>query len=180
MERVVSATEARVHFGEMMRRVVEDEEAVIVERVGKPQMVLISLERYEQYKALTPGKSQWEAMLQEVHELLPRELGDQVLPPPDEIVREMREERDVYTLGEGTKRVDWRERIIADPNILVGKPVVKGTRISVEFIVGLLAQGWPEDEIVRNYPGLAGEDIRACLAYATDALQAERIYPIAA
>lgn len=72
--------------------------------------------------------------------------------------------------------MDWQDRIIVDPNTLVGKPVVKGTRIAVEFIVDLLAQGWSEEEILRNYPGLTEEDVRACLRYASAALHAERVY----
>jgi uncharacterized protein (DUF433 family) len=59
--------------------------------------------------------------------------------------------------------MNWQERIIIDPAILVGKPVIKGTRLAVEFIVDLLAQGWSEMEIIRNYPGLTHEDIQACL-----------------
>jgi len=73
--------------------------------------------------------------------------------------------------------MEWKERIIADPNILVGKPVIKGTRLSVEFIVELLAQGWSESEILRNYPGLTHEDITACLKYASSLLKAEKVYP---
>lgn len=74
----------------------------------------------------------------------------------------------------------WQERIIIDPAVLTGKPVVKGTRLAVEFIIGLLAQGWPEEEVLRNYPGLTREDILACLAYAGEILQAERVYPLEA
>ncbi len=73
--------------------------------------------------------------------------------------------------------MDWKERIIIDPKILVGKPVIKGTRLAVEFIVELLAQGWAESEILRNYPGIEREDISACLAYATNLLKTEQIYP---
>ncbi len=73
--------------------------------------------------------------------------------------------------------MDWQERIIIDPDILVGKPVVKGTRLAVEFIIDLLAQGWTEAEILRNYPGLTREDVQACLAYAGAVLQAEKVYP---
>lgn len=58
------------------------------------------------------------------------------------------------------------ERIIVDPEILVGKPVVRGSRLSVDFLLGLMAQGWPEAEILRNYPGLVREDLLACLQYA--------------
>jgi uncharacterized protein (DUF433 family) len=61
-------------------------------------------------------------------------------------------------------------RIVLDPAILAGKPVIKGTRLSVEFIIGLMADGWTEAEILRNYPGIAAEDIAACLAYARDML----------
>jgi len=75
--------------------------------------------------------------------------------------------------------MDWRERITIDPQVLVGKPVVKGTRLSVEFIIELLAQGWSEAEVLRNYPGLISEDIKACLAYAGEMIKNERVYPIA-
>ena len=58
-----------------------------------------------------------------------------------------------------------------DPQVLVGKPVVKGTRLAVEFIVDLLAQGWSEADILRNYPRLTHQDIQACLAYASAILR---------
>jgi len=72
--------------------------------------------------------------------------------------------------------MNWQERIIVDPHILLGKPVVKGTRLAVEFIVDLLAQGWSVDDILRNYPGLTHEDVRACLSYASATLRAEKVY----
>jgi len=72
----------------------------------------------------------------------------------------------------------WQDRITADPAVLVGKPVIKGTRLAVEFIVGLLAQGWSEAEVLRNYPGITREDILACLAYAQERLKEERVYPV--
>jgi uncharacterized protein (DUF433 family) len=75
--------------------------------------------------------------------------------------------------------MNWYERIVVDPKILVGKPVIKGTRLAVEFIVDLLAQGWTEAEILRNYPGLTHEDVTACLNYASSLLKAERVYPLA-
>jgi uncharacterized protein (DUF433 family) len=67
------------------------------------------------------------------------------------------------------------ERIVIDPDILVGKPVVKGTRLSVDFLLGLLAQGWTEAEILRNYPGLERKDLLACWAYAADVLSQEKV-----
>ena len=76
--------------------------------------------------------------------------------------------------------MEWKDRIVVDPNILVGKPIIKGTRLSVDFIVELLAEGWTEDQIKENYPGISTEDIRACLAYATETLRAEKVYRIGA
>ncbi len=72
----------------------------------------------------------------------------------------------------------WEGRIVIDPEILCGKPIVKGTRLAVEFLVDLLAQGWTEAEILKNYPGMTREDILACLAYASAVLRAEKVYPV--
>jgi uncharacterized protein (DUF433 family) len=75
--------------------------------------------------------------------------------------------------------MNWKERITIDPGILAGKPVIRGTRLAVELIIDLLANGWTNDEIFRNYPNLTKEDIRACLAYASQLLHEEKVYPIA-
>ncbi len=75
--------------------------------------------------------------------------------------------------------MDWQEHITIDPDVLVGKPIIKGTRLSVDFILRLLAQGWSESEILRNYPGITSANIRACLAYASETLRLEKIYPLA-
>lgn len=74
----------------------------------------------------------------------------------------------------------WQKRIVIDPAVLVGKPVIKGTRLAVEFIIDLLAQGWQESEILKNYPGLTRQDIQACLAYAGEILKAEKVFPLEA
>ena len=63
------------------------------------------------------------------------------------------------------QEASWQGRIVLDPAVLAGKPVVKGTRLSVEFVIDLLAQGWNQSEILSNYPNLSADDIRACLAY---------------
>jgi uncharacterized protein (DUF433 family) len=68
------------------------------------------------------------------------------------------------------------DRIVLDAGVLSGKPVVKGTRLSVEFIIDLLAKGWVEKEILSNYPGLQREDIQACLNFASAVLQAEKVF----
>ena len=65
----------------------------------------------------------------------------------------------------------WEERIAIDPKILVGKPVIRGTRLAVDFILDLLSQGWSNDEILRSYPGLELVDVQACLAYAEPGVQ---------
>jgi uncharacterized protein (DUF433 family) len=70
-------------------------------------------------------------------------------------------------------------RIALDPKVLAGKPIIRGTRLAVEFVIGLLADGWSEGEVLANYPGLTHEDILACLAYARDALGAEKVFPSA-
>jgi len=72
--------------------------------------------------------------------------------------------------------MEWKEHIVIDPGILVGKPVIKGTRLSVEFIIELLAQGWIEEDILQNYPGITHQDIQACLAYASEILKVEKVY----
>jgi uncharacterized protein (DUF433 family) len=74
--------------------------------------------------------------------------------------------------------MNWQEYITADPAVLVGKPVVRGTRLAVEFILGLMAQGWPEEEIVRNYR-LTREQVRACVAYARERLNEEKVFAVA-
>jgi uncharacterized protein (DUF433 family) len=74
--------------------------------------------------------------------------------------------------------MDWQERIVIDPEILVGKPVIKGTRLAVEFVIELLSQGWSQQEIIENYPGLSEEDIRTCLGYASAILHSEKVYPL--
>lgn len=72
--------------------------------------------------------------------------------------------------------MNWQERIVIDPDILVGKPVIKGTRISIEFVVDLLGRGWSVEQILAEYDHLTREDIQACLAYASDMLKSERVY----
>jgi uncharacterized protein (DUF433 family) len=72
--------------------------------------------------------------------------------------------------------MDWRERITVDPKVLVGKPVIKGTRIAAEFVVDLMGRGWTTEQILREYDHLTPEDIQACLAYASEVLKSERVY----
>jgi uncharacterized protein (DUF433 family) len=71
-------------------------------------------------------------------------------------------------------------RIALDPTVLAGKPIIGGTRLSVEFVIGLMADGWNEAEILANYPGMTHDDVIACLAYARDTLSSEKVFPSAA
>lgn len=74
--------------------------------------------------------------------------------------------------------MDWRERIVADPKILVGKPIIKGTRISVELVLDLLARGWTTEQILKEYDHLTLEDIQACLTYAGELVKDEKVYSL--
>ena len=69
---------------------------------------------------------------------------------------------------------------MVDPEILGGKPVVRGTRLAVEFILELLAAGQSEPEILRSYPGLTRDEILACLKWASDLAHEYKTYPIPA
>jgi uncharacterized protein (DUF433 family) len=75
--------------------------------------------------------------------------------------------------------MNWQDYIAADPTVLVGKPVIKGTRLSVEFMLGLIAQGWPEPEILSNYH-ISQEQLRACVSYAQARVGEEKVFATAA
>jgi uncharacterized protein (DUF433 family) len=67
--------------------------------------------------------------------------------------------------------MNWKERIVSDKNVLLGKPIIKGTRISVEFILERLANGWTEEKILQSYPHLKKQDIQAVFAYLNDCVK---------
>ena len=73
--------------------------------------------------------------------------------------------------------LDWHERITLDPAVLVGKPCIKGTRISVELIVEALADGWTYEQILESWDHITKQDILACLAYASDVLKMDFVHP---
>jgi uncharacterized protein (DUF433 family) len=68
----------------------------------------------------------------------------------------------------------WRERIVADPDILAGKPTIRGTRISVELILDRLANGWTTESLIEAHPHLTPDDVRAALAFAAELMGEER------
>ncbi len=77
-------------------------------------------------------------------------------------------------------RIDWRKRVVVDPEIHHGEPCIRGTRIPITMIVGSLADGLSFEDILREYPQLTEEDIRAALAYAAEVLEDETLVPLAA
>ena len=74
--------------------------------------------------------------------------------------------------------LQYNKRISIDQKVMVGKPVIKGTRITVELILRLLAQGQTTREILKNYPHLEIEDIYAAIEYATELVEEQRIFPL--
>ena len=73
--------------------------------------------------------------------------------------------------------VDWRERIEINPEVMTGKPVIKGTRLTVDHVIELLAEGWTAAQVTEEYPGITVEDISGCLAYASAVIKNEKVYP---
>ncbi len=76
--------------------------------------------------------------------------------------------------------MNWHDRIESNPKIMVGKPVIKGTRLTVQHIMEQLANGWTESDLLESYPGLTHEDIQACFAFVADTLNDIRVFPIPA
>ena len=73
---------------------------------------------------------------------------------------------------------ELNKRVVINPEIMSGKPIIKGTRIPVDMIVRLLAQGMTEEEILEDYQSLKKEDIRAALEYAADLTEGETVFPL--
>ena len=74
--------------------------------------------------------------------------------------------------------MDWKSHIVSDKDILLGKPTIKGTRISVELILELLANGWTEKMILESYPNLTENNIKAVFSYLKDCMETELYFPM--
>lgn len=98
MEQVISATQARIHFGELIQKVASEQSPIIVERGGKAQVVIISVNQYEQLKRLREQQKDWRELVKQARAQIAAELGDRKLVPVEEIIEEMREERDAQLL----------------------------------------------------------------------------------
>jgi prevent-host-death family protein len=99
MKRVISATKARIRFGELMRRVVEEGAPVVVERGGRPQVVILSVAEYERLRAGQEAQTDWKDLVEQARSKIRAELGERPLPPAEDIIRQLREERDEQLLG---------------------------------------------------------------------------------
>ena len=94
MQRTMSATDARNHFGELMQHVVEQQETVFVEHSGKPHVVVISVDRYERLLAVQKERENWRDLVRQARAQVRAELSGRDLMPPEDLLREMRGERD--------------------------------------------------------------------------------------
>lgn len=74
--------------------------------------------------------------------------------------------------------MNYLERITINPKVMTGKPIIKGTRVPVELVLKKLAQNIDAEEILKNYPHLTKEDIKAAILYAQEILRDEKVYPI--
>ncbi len=73
-------------------------------------------------------------------------------------------------------KVNWRDYIHSDPEILTGKPVVKGTRLAVDFVLGLFAAGWTDRQVLESYPTLTPRALQAIFAFAAECMREEALY----
>jgi uncharacterized protein (DUF433 family) len=74
--------------------------------------------------------------------------------------------------------MDWRDHITSDSDVLAGKPAVRGTRLSVELLLGLLAAGWTPEQLLASYPGLTPDGLRAVFAFAAEVLRDEAVFAL--
>ena len=75
--------------------------------------------------------------------------------------------------------MDWKDRIEVNPAVLVGKPIIKGTRISVELILDRMADGWTMEDVLASYPGISREDVLAALSFSSELFKEESYIAIA-
>jgi len=167
---IIPVSDLRQGAAAVLERLRKSYRPMVITQRGRAAAVLVSVEEYERserereiLRLLAMGEK--EIAEGKGHDL------DEVMAEADALLEEGRP---------GGLRMNREGRIVTDPAILDGKPIVKGTRLSVELIIGLLAEGWTEARILEDYPGLTREDIAACLAYAGERLKSERVYPVPA
>ncbi len=74
--------------------------------------------------------------------------------------------------------MEWRQYVHSDRQVLLGKPVIKGTRLAVDFILGLFASGWTTEQVMENYPSLTPESLQAAFAFAAECMREEAMYAV--
>ena len=74
--------------------------------------------------------------------------------------------------------MNWRNYIVSDPAVLAGKPIVKDTRLAVDFILGLFAEGWTEQQVLANYPNLSKESLQAIFSFSAECMKDEAIFSL--
>lgn len=74
--------------------------------------------------------------------------------------------------------MEWRQYVHSDREVLLGKPVIKGTRLAVDFILGLFASGWTAEQVMENYPSLTPEALQATFAFAAECMREEALYAV--
>jgi len=99
MERVVSATAARIHLGEWMRRATESNERIIIERAGESQVVLLSMADYERLVRGQQQPEDWRELVDQARAQIQADLGSRQLPPAEDVLRQIREERDAQLMA---------------------------------------------------------------------------------
>ncbi|MGD8626580.1 MAG: type II toxin-antitoxin system Phd/YefM family antitoxin [Anaerolineae bacterium] len=99
MRRIVSATEARIRFGELMRQAVDSHEPITVERGGQPHVVVLSVEEYERLLRNQQEQGDWRDLVRQARAQIQADLGERALPPAEEILAQIREERDEQLLA---------------------------------------------------------------------------------
>ena len=99
MERVVSATEARIHFGELMKQAVDSHEPIVVERGGKSHVVVLSVDEYERLLKGQRQQDNWQELVRQARAQIQADLGGRALPPPEEILAQIRKDRDEQILA---------------------------------------------------------------------------------
>jgi prevent-host-death family protein len=93
METTVTATDARIHFGEMIRRVIEEQDTIIVERGGEPKLVMLSIHEYTRLQNAAQHQDAWLERIQQVRAHISANIGDREIPASEDIIRQMRDER---------------------------------------------------------------------------------------
>ena len=76
--------------------------------------------------------------------------------------------------------MNWKEHIHSDPAVLLEKPIIKNTRLSVDFLLDLLAEGWSEKQILDNYPNLTSESLQALFAFSAECMREEALFLLTA